>query len=159
MQECRTIEQLKALAETLPCVTISDRDGPFVSQFLLIGTPQIRVSLNYLVRGETGPIMHGHDGECWSDVIYGWYLEDRFVAPRRVSCLLHKLGDKVSISGFHRVDDVDPGGCWTLLRQWLVANATGERNYVYLDPDTGKQHIFEPGKDPYRHSDVPAWRM
>lgn len=128
-----TSEQIKAIAQHLPCRIIHGAHGPYLSRYTLRELPDGgRVYLHFFHRGDADLELHNHPWAGESLIMTGGYVEERRVGDE-ILTRWYRPGDR-NILGpetFHRVDLLAPDeGCWTLFTASAKVQSWGFWNRI-----------------------------
>lgn len=101
---------------------ITTAGDPYLSRFYIARHPKTRfgqlpsVYLHFFHRGDLDRELHNHPWErSWSFILWGGYREERRVGDQIVVRELRPgMWNRLDANDFHRVDLLDPRGCWSL---------------------------------------------
>ncbi len=120
-----------SFAAKLPLRVISGESGAYLSRYTLCDLPGAgHIFLHYFHRSDEDATLHNHPWSGASLILAGGYREERrYTSDREGHVGEHLISTRTYLPGsvntlapdtFHRVDLLDPRGCWTLF-------AVGER--------------------------------
>jgi hypothetical protein len=127
------------LAAALPLRTILHEHGPYLSRYTLADLPDGgHVYLHFFHTGDVDRDLHSHPWSGASTILTGGYVEERREghddSEYRVVTRTCQPGDEsvLAVDTFHRVDLLEPTGCWTLFTAGPKAESWG-----FWNRDTG----------------------
>ncbi|MFI5296527.1 MAG: hypothetical protein ACHREM_00395 [Polyangiales bacterium] len=132
----------ESLAATLPCRVITGELGPYLSRYTLREHADGSFDfLHFFHRGDADRELHNHPWAGSSLILAGGYVEERRMPDDSVAVATYAPGsiNVLAPDTFHRVDLIDPRGCWTLFRVGVKQQSWG-----FWNRDT---HVFTPWRD------------
>jgi hypothetical protein len=78
-------------------------------------SPLASIRIHHILRADHERHLHNHPWAARTIILKGWYRERRMVGGVEVETTLH-AGDTaaIGVDTFHSIDEVSPGGVWTM---------------------------------------------
>lgn len=116
------------LAKRLSLRVIPAESGPYLSRYTLRGYADgSQDYLHFFHRSDEGVDLHNHPWSGESLILAGGYNEERLDSDGQVRRRVFQPGMTSALlpTTFHRVDLIDPRGCWTLFRAGVRVDTWG----------------------------------
>lgn len=83
------------------------------------------IRIHRILREDLDPYLHDHPFDWRTIVIQGWYVEEDIFGVRHLRSAGHTAAQPAE--AWHRIDQVSPGGVWTIFITGPKENRRGEK--------------------------------